>query len=556
MKAGSLAIILLLAIISPTVSFAENAQNLPQITSPQDIFYNTAQKILENPNDMDALFNHAKAAAQIGKPEEAIIAYKKMLVINPKLGRVKLELGNLYAQSGNMDLARPLFEDVLADNPPPQIKEQVAAMLSTQSKKPSEPQQTPMPAPAATEETLAEFDAQIKENPNNLDAQFNYASIASQLGKVKEAENAYLSMLKINPQLHRVKLDLALLYMRAGKFKQSKTLFEQVLATNPPKEVQQNINLMLANVNNALKTDIFSGSVSIGYNHDSNANSASSSGQITYSNISIPLDSTSSSQADGQIVQTASLSHLHKFDIDSDFWGASLTTTGVFYRTSQLNINSLDLILYSIKTGPTIDLKKLKMQVGMSYNLSYITLASVDYMRSPSYDFTIKYAPLANLILDYDLTIEDRKFSNSVNSPDNVAHNGTAYQHKIGVTYAVTQKDIVNTTATWRNESARSDYLGLDQINLTTSYIRVLPYNMSLNSSVGYKKTDYNDVDSSISTTKVRSDMETTMGFTLSKQLPKNINLSIGYQYKNAKSNLENYTYADHRFMSSMGWSF
>jgi hypothetical protein len=432
-----------------------------------------------------------------------------------------------------------------------QQPEQAPAQPQT-AEAPPQPQGPPIPPTII----FAELAESIQNNPMDLDAYFQYANIATQLGKAQEAVDAYKHMLEVNPELHRIKLDLGLLYTRMGEFKLAKPLFEEVLATNPPEQVKANIGKVLETVNNNLRTDIISGSVTVGLNQDTNANSSSSSGQTTFSGISIPLADSSTAKKDAQFMTAVSLSHLHKFDIDSKFWGASLTTTGTFYKTQQESENQLDLRLFSYKTGPIFDLKKLRMQIGASFSESYIQLASQDYIRSPSGDLTLKYAPLNNLIFDYTFTYEYRKFINSPNITTNSNRSGNAHQNKAGITYALTPKDIFNTSMTWRSEEASYEAFGNDQLSATGSYTRQLPYDMAFNTLLSFKKSHYNDFDTSVSTTEIRGDRERSMAFTLAKKLPKNITVSLGYQYKNAKSNIQNYQYVDHKTSATIGWSF
>jgi tetratricopeptide (TPR) repeat protein len=425
-----------------------------------------------------------------------------------------------------------------------------------QSKAPQEGQaQAPAPT-QVTPEMIAGFKARMEANPQDLDAFFQYAQASTALGKFEEAELAYIHMLEINPELHRVRLDLGVLKMRMGEFKNAKILFEQVLATNPPDAVKQNIAKVLEIANNNLKQHIFSGSASFGFNHDSNATSSASSGETTYANTSIPLAADSRTQKDNQYVQVATLSYLYKFDIDSKLFGASISTTGTFYKTIQDNENQLNLTLYSIKTGPVFDLKKLNMQFGISGTESIIYLHSEKYITSPSGDLTFKYAPLNNLLFDYAYSYEHKNTFNTPDAPTNTDRKGHATQHKVGVTYALTQKDIFNTSVTWRDESTQYNPYSNFQAGISGSYTRMLPYDMSFNALVSLKDSHYAEPDDSVSTEITRKDIERSMTYTLSKKLPKNISVSAGYQYKDTTSNIQNYAYTDHRYSATVGWSF
>ncbi len=430
-------------------------------------------------------------------------------------------------------------QQVVAPQPPvPPTKEQIKAQK------------------AQMEAQLVDIKRAMDEDPQNLDNFFNYAKLASVLGKGEEAEGAYLHMLSVNPELHRVKLELGLLYTGMGRLKEAKALFEEVLKTNPPEQVQKNINTILTTVDKGLKPDIISISAAMGINRDSNANSAASTGETTYNDISLPLQANSTADEDVQTFATTSITHMHKFDVDSNDYGVNLISSGTLYRTYQDTEHGLEISLGSARTGPTLDLKKLKTQFGVAGTKSVISLDSHVYLKTTAGDFTIKYAPLNNLIFDYGYTYEYRKFANSPTVNTNVDRTGNAYQHKIGATYAFTPLDLFNASIIWRDEAARNDAFGNDQAGFTGSYTRQLPYDFSVNIMGNIKMTHYSDLDTTISSDLLRNDRERSTTLTLAKKLPRNITATVGYQYKNVTSNIQNYDYVNHRFSGAVGWAF
>jgi hypothetical protein len=71
------------------------------------------QETLAKPADLDVLFRFAGLASQIGDLEGAISALERMLLINPDLPRVRLELGVLYYRLGSYEVARTYLEAAL-----------------------------------------------------------------------------------------------------------------------------------------------------------------------------------------------------------------------------------------------------------------------------------------------------------------------------------------------------------------------------------------------------------------------------------------------------------
>jgi len=91
------------------------AQGPVDTTAEQQREYDaTFQEMLNNPAILDILFKFATIATKTGDYEGAISALERMLLINPDLPRVRLELGVLYYRLGSYEVARTYFEAVLA----------------------------------------------------------------------------------------------------------------------------------------------------------------------------------------------------------------------------------------------------------------------------------------------------------------------------------------------------------------------------------------------------------------------------------------------------------
>ena len=88
------------------------------------------QKMLRNPADLDATFAYADVSARLGDYEAAVSALERMLLFNPNLPRVQLELGALYFRMGSYDLARDYFTKAAAANPLPEVRARIGEYLA------------------------------------------------------------------------------------------------------------------------------------------------------------------------------------------------------------------------------------------------------------------------------------------------------------------------------------------------------------------------------------------------------------------------------------------
>lgn len=79
------------------------------------------QQMLRDPGNLDITFAYADVSARIGDNEAAVAALERMLLFNPNLPRVDLELGVLYFRMGSFETAKTYFEKAKSFNPPPEV---------------------------------------------------------------------------------------------------------------------------------------------------------------------------------------------------------------------------------------------------------------------------------------------------------------------------------------------------------------------------------------------------------------------------------------------------
>jgi len=88
------------------------------------------QQMLRNPANLDVTFAYADVAAKLGDYEAAVSALDRMLLFNPNLARVDLELGALYFRMGSFDVARDYFNKAISLNPPAEVRARIDQYLA------------------------------------------------------------------------------------------------------------------------------------------------------------------------------------------------------------------------------------------------------------------------------------------------------------------------------------------------------------------------------------------------------------------------------------------
>jgi tetratricopeptide (TPR) repeat protein len=119
-------------IVIGMLSVAAAAQTLPapersQLEARQAQLF---QQMLTNPADLNVTLAYAEVSARLGDDEAAVTALERLLLFNPNLPRINLELGALYFRMGSFEIAGIYFDKALAANPPPDIKARVEQYLA------------------------------------------------------------------------------------------------------------------------------------------------------------------------------------------------------------------------------------------------------------------------------------------------------------------------------------------------------------------------------------------------------------------------------------------
>lgn len=95
------------------------------------------QQMMANPANLDSAFAYADVAAQLGDNEAAVSTLERMLLFNPNLPRVDLELGALYFRMGSFEVAQSYFQKAAAANPPPEVQKRIDEYMALIAKQTS-----------------------------------------------------------------------------------------------------------------------------------------------------------------------------------------------------------------------------------------------------------------------------------------------------------------------------------------------------------------------------------------------------------------------------------
>jgi len=107
-KSGVAALFVACALSASLPAASARAQDA---AAEQDALF---QRVLGNPQDLEATFDYVRVATARGDHEAAIGALERILFFRPGLARVKYELGALYFRLKSYEMARRYFKEALA----------------------------------------------------------------------------------------------------------------------------------------------------------------------------------------------------------------------------------------------------------------------------------------------------------------------------------------------------------------------------------------------------------------------------------------------------------
>lgn len=168
------------------------------------------------PEDVEAWMNRGEVLTLLGRIDDAIAAYERVLAIEPDHRAARSELANLFFETGDFGLAAATLQDLLKGSP-----DQVTLWLARAS--------ALLGLGKATEATLI-YNAVLEGNPANLAASLALADLLLAMGDAGAADREYSRALQHHPQAPEALLKKGLLLNRQGRWGAAIQLFNRAIS--------------------------------------------------------------------------------------------------------------------------------------------------------------------------------------------------------------------------------------------------------------------------------------------------------------------------------------
>jgi arylsulfatase A-like enzyme/Tfp pilus assembly protein PilF len=167
----------------------------------------------------NSLFGLASAYRQLGRPEEALVGFRRLMQLMPHDSKPVLAATDIEVELGNLPEAIALLDGVVQrDDSPPIVYNQLGELLVLGGR------------PAEAEPW---FLRAIEKNEQLAQPRFNLGVMADESGDVMGAIRLYGEAIERKPTHYQAHFNLGRLYGRTGDFDRQQSSFEASIDANP-----------------------------------------------------------------------------------------------------------------------------------------------------------------------------------------------------------------------------------------------------------------------------------------------------------------------------------
>lgn len=411
---------------------------------------------------------------------------------------------------------------------------------------------------AAQEVSLDQAFAQMMARPGDPDLAMRYARIAAARGEVRSAIVALERVLRINPSLDNVRLELASLRLAEGSPDLAGALATEALRSpDMPEAVAPRAAALQAQADRSAARSLLEINLFAGLRYDSNANEATALGTVP---VFVPvlqdffqIDTPVRGRSDWSAVLGARV--YHRYDLGLQREGAWETNFSAFEQRFARIPRAYDLSLVTFDTGPRIGIADFDDGAALLGIRPFVSLGWLGY---GGRTYSNLYGGGASLELrvpprwTVELTWASR-FGNYQNTDFRpTARDFTGTEHNLSVTagYLVDENTRISAGLYLVRGGARQTYYDRDgwgAFLAVSTAVNVTPsYAVGASARVGYRRTVFDDPDPSINPDASRRDNRYEAGVLAIFPLTRSLAVTAEYEWYSQRSNYEFYRYDNH----------
>jgi len=414
----------------------------------------------------------------------------------------------------------------------------------------------------------ARFDAMMADLANP-ERSFEFVQVAVKTGDLRGAIAALERILKIQPDLSNIKLELGLLYLRVDSPNLAAGYIRQTL-TDPevPAWIRTRAKVLLAQAEEAASRHFFSGTLYLGGRYDTNANAGPDSrlvkafDPISGTTVDALLRPEDTGQSDYSAELVGSLSYAYALDsqvgnqIEADF----LTYNRRYDEQDQVNVNTVRLdvgprFFFGPVYNPDFSLKPF-------VSGSYLWLDDDGYQHSLGGGLNIRKLFGLNLLSEMTLEGYDQDYSDTTRQPTAEDRSGPYYAASARVSWHLLPTTVVTMRLNAARRDADKDFEAYDEwgggLAITQTYkapfgITARAWSTSLSATL--RKSVYDEPDPTIDPNQERDDTRLDANLSFNIPLGTSVTMVLSGLYTKNDSELPNFDYDNWGGSLGFAWS-
>jgi tetratricopeptide (TPR) repeat protein len=409
------------------------------------------------------------------------------------------------------------------------------------------------PQPPPPDPVQAAF-AEMMARPGDPDAAVRYARAAAAAGQVRPAIAALERVLRVNPRLDNIRLELASLYLAAGAPDLAALYAEQALASpSIPPEVAERARGLLAQAETGAARSFFTGSVFVGGRYDTDANQATSLATISVFSPQlgvIPVQTPVRAQGSPSFVANAQFSH--RYDLGLQREGSWETNLAAFNQTFSNVPADYNLISSTLDTGPRIGIGEIgdgSVALRPFFSGSYLTYATHSYAWLYGGGLSAYYTLPPRWTLELTGTGGYANYVNSAFRPTVSGYSGDNWTILAAPTYTFSPGTFLTGAVFYYDSGAQQPFFARRGPGAYVSIATEVPvygYTMGVSARAGARHLSYGAPDPFLDPTQSQKDWIIEAGLSLVFPITTRVAAVAQYGYIRENSNYPIYQFDDH----------
>jgi len=364
------------------------------------------------------------------------------------------------------------------------------------------------------------------EDPDDIQTTFMLGMASLKLGKNDEAISYFEAILKDNPELPRVRLELARAYAANGETRKARNEFSKVLETDLPPQVRENVNRFLSLLEDGRALNAWA---SVGYLYDDNVNAGPSTDQVTFFGLPFALDPAAKQQSDSAVVANV----VADYTIPTKSEETDIVSTFLFRSVNYCTWSRFDSQEFVVTAGPRFKAERMQFRVPLIFD--YAFLGSDRYGMGYGVGPELRYAIRQDMSINGSVIVERKRYF----SRDE--RTGHLWAVDLHLRKLLSNQSFIDIGYQHWREYTKVEFLDNNTHTVYAGLYTNVFSDMSLFVGPSVSWNAYDEREAALD--RARDDFRTRVNLNLSKRFENDIELALGYTHTYNDSNLSLYEF-------------